>query len=142
MQPFTGPSIWRFRICVCEGHTRTHCPCSACALTDPVLLLPASPLLSPPPPTLPPSPRVDALPRSQLNQDFLRTCVSFDDGGDYDVSETQTCRESLQNVEGTFDTKVQERSKQLEALEELFNTTVELFGDAFTKNVEACVEVR
>lgn len=76
----------------------------------------------------------------QLNQDFLRTCVSFDDGGDYDVSETQTCRESLQNVEGTFDTKVQERSKQLEALEELFNTTVELFGDAFTKNVEACVE--
>ncbi len=77
----------------------------------------------------------------QLNQDFLRTCLSFDDGGDYDVSETQTCRESLQAVEGTFEAKAQERAKQLEALEELFNATVDLFGDAFSKSVEACVEV-
>jgi hypothetical protein len=84
---------------------------------------------------------VSPFPARQLNQDFLRTCVPFDDGGDYDVSEVAICRESLRGLEVTFEAAAGERATQLGALEALCASTADLFGDAFNKSVEACLEV-
>ena len=78
----------------------------------------------------------------QLNQDFLRTCVSFDDGGDYDNSETQTSRETLQKLEADFNAASAERAAAIKALEEQCAAITAMFGESFTKLADSCVEVR
>ncbi len=78
----------------------------------------------------------------QLNQDFLRTCVSFDDGGDYDVTETQAVRELLQSLQAEFETAAGERQAALSALESQCGSITAMFGESFTKTIDSCVEVR
>ena len=68
--------------------------------------------------------------------------MSFDDGGDYDNSETQTSRETLQKLEADFNAASAERAAAIKALEEQCAAITAMFGESFTKLADSCVEVR
>jgi hypothetical protein len=78
----------------------------------------------------------------QLNQDFMRTCTSFDSGGDYDVSEIETVSETFRGMEEALQTMVDGMQARVKALQDKQRATVDTFGEEFSKSLDACVEVR